>query len=154
SDKGIYTATSTNGHYLGEQAASHTVASGLDRLIISLDGTTQDTYQSYRVGGTLEKVLAGTRNVLAARKAMRSRTPHISFQFLVVRQNEHQIPEVYRLARELGVDQVALKTAQICDFENGSDLIPVQDRYSRYRKNADGTYSIKNSLDDHCWKMW
>ncbi len=154
SDKGIYTATSTNGHYLGEQAASHTVASGLDRLIISLDGTTQDTYQSYRVGGTLEKVLAGTRNVLAARKAMRSRTPHVIFQFLVVRQNEHQIPEVYRLARELGVDQVVLKTAQIYDFENGSDLIPVQDRYSRYRKNADGTYSIKNSLDDHCWKMW
>lgn len=154
SAKGIYTATSTNAHYLGEQSAHNTVASGLDRLIISLDGTTQPAYESYRIGGMLEKVVAGTRNVVAAKKALRSATPHVIFQFLVVRHNEHQIPEVHRLARELGVNQVVLKTAQIYDFKNGSDLMPLQDRYARYRKNADGTYSIKNKLDDHCWKMW
>ena len=52
-DKGIYTATSTNAHYLGDDNARRTVDSGLDRLIISLDGTTQDVYQQYRVGGKL-----------------------------------------------------------------------------------------------------
>ena len=56
-DKGIYTATSTNAHYLTDEKAKATVESGLDRLIISIDGTTQDVYQSYRVGGKLEKVL-------------------------------------------------------------------------------------------------
>ncbi len=44
--------------------------------------------------------------------------------------------------------------AQIYDFENGSDLIPTQDKYSRYKLNASGKYSIKNSLDNNCWKMW
>jgi radical SAM protein with 4Fe4S-binding SPASM domain len=71
-----------------------------------------------------------------------------------VRANEHQIPEVYRLAKSTGVDEVRLKTAQIYDYERGSDLIPLQDQYSRYRKNNDGTYSLKHVLSNHCWKMW
>lgn len=154
SEQKIYTATSTNAHYLNDAQAELTIRSGLSRLIISIDGTTQDTYQSYRVGGSLEKVIAGTQNILAWKKKLRSATPHVIFQFLVVKPNEHQIPEVLQLAKTLGVDEVKLKTAQIYDYANGSPLIPTQDRYSRYRKNADGTYRIKNQFDNHCWKMW
>ncbi len=152
--KNIYTATSTNAHYLKDENARLTVESGLDRLIISIDGTTQDTYQSYRVGGSLERVIEGARNIIAWKKKLKSKTPHVMFQFLVVKPNEHQIPEVYTLAKQIGVDQVVLKTAQIYDYANGSDLIPEQDQYSRYRKMNDGSYTIKNSLDNHCWKMW
>lgn len=154
SSKGIYTATSTNAHYLKDEIAQQTVASGLDRLIISIDGTTQHTYESYRVGGALEKVIEGTQNVLEWKKRMRSKTPHVVFQFLVVGPNEHQIPEVYTLAKKLKVDQVVLKTAQIYDYKHGSEFIPKQEKYSRYRKNSDGNYTIKNSHADHCWKMW
>ena len=63
SEKKIYTATSTNGHYLDDEAARQTVLSGLDRLIISIDGTTQETYASYRSPGvrpTLPKVNSTT----------------------------------------------------------------------------------------------
>lgn len=154
SERGIYTATSTNAHYLTEESAHRTVSSSLDRLIISIDGTTQETYQSYRIGGTLEKVIQGAKNIVSAKKRLRSRTPHVVFQFLVVGPNEHQIAEVNNLAREIGVDQVVLKTAQIYNFENGSPLIPTDDRYSRYKKNPDSTWSVKNSFDDHCWRMW
>src|SRR5688572_8733589 len=152
--KNIYTATSTNAHFLKDEHAKATVESSLDRLIISIDGTTQDTYQSYRVGGSLEKVIEGTQNILYWKKKLKSKTPHVVFQFLVVKPNEHQIPEVYKLAARLGVDQVGLKTAQIYDYENGSDLIPEQDAYSRYQKNGEGIYSIKNKMDNQCWKMW
>lgn len=154
SQRGIYTATSTNGHFLKDEAAKATIQSGLDRLIISIDGTTQETYQSYRVGGSLEKVLEGTRNIIKWKRILRSLSPHIVFQFLVVKPNEHQINEVYRLAEELGVDQVVLKTAQIYDYENGSDLIPSIEKYSRYKRNNDSSYSIKNELHNNCWKMW
>lgn len=152
--KGIYTATSTNAHYLTTEAARGTIQSGLDRLIISIDGTTQSAYESYRVGGSLAKVVEGTKNIISERKRLKSKTPHVIFQFLVVGPNEHQIPDIKRMAAELGVDQVVLKTAQIYAFGNGSPLIPRQDRYSRYRKNPDGSYSVKNSLDDRCWRMW
>lgn len=154
SSKGVYTSTSTNAHFLSREVAHRTVTSGLDRLIISIDGTTQEAYESYRIGGALNKVLESTRNIVAAKKELGSRTPHVVFQFLVTGRNEHQIPDVYKLASAFGVDQIVLKTAQIYDHENGSPLIPKQSRYSRYRQNADGKWSIKNSLADHCWKMW
>jgi radical SAM protein with 4Fe4S-binding SPASM domain len=154
SRKKIYTATSTNAHYLTDENARKTVESGLDRLIISIDGTTQDVYQQYRVGGNLQKVLEGTQNIVKWKKALKSDTPHVIFQFLVVKPNEHQIEEAKALAKTLGIDSIGFKTAQIYDYENGSELIPTIDRYSRYRKQENGTFSIKNALVNHCWKMW
>ena len=154
SAKKIYTATSTNAHFLKDKVARDTVESGLDRLIISIDGTMQETYESYRIGGSLQKVIEATENMMAWKRKLNSITPHVVLQFLVVGPNEHQIPELYQLAKKLQVDQVVLKTAQIYDYRNGSELIPKQEKYSRYRRNADGTYQLKNELADHCWKMW
>lgn len=153
-DKGIYTITSTNGHFLNDKNAKKTIESGLDRMIISVDGTTQDTYVNYRKEGNLETVLQGARNVVKWKKKLKSRTPHLIFQFLVVRPNEHQIPEIYKLAEEIGIDEVKLKTAQVYDYKNGNPLIPTIDKYARYKKQADGTYKIKNKLLNHCWKLW
>lgn len=152
--KKIYTATSTNAHYLTDENARKTIESGLDRLIISIDGTTQDVYQQYRVGGKLDKVLEGTKNIVRWKKELKSKTPYIIFQFLVVKPNEHQIEEIKELAKEIGVDGVRFKTAQIYDYEKGHELIPTIDKYSRYQRQSDGTYKIKNALDNHCWKLW
>lgn len=152
--KKIYTATSTNAHYLNEKNAEATVRSGLKRLIISIDGSSQDTYEQYRIGGSLDKVLEGAANVVKWKKKLNSSTPHIIFQCLVVKHNENQTEEIKKIAYQTGANEVRFKTAQVYDFKNGNDLIPEKEKYSRYKKNSDGTYSIKNNLDDHCWKMW
>ncbi len=153
--KGIYTATSTNAHYLTDDKARQTVESGLDRLIISVDGTTQDVYQQYRVGGKLDKVLEGARNIVKWKKELNSKTPFVFFQFLVVKPNEHQIEAIKKLGEEIGVDQVRYKTAQVYDFENDpNQLIPTIDKYSRYRKGKDGILKSKSGLMNHCWKLW
>lgn len=153
-EKGIYTITSTNGHFLNDKNAKATIESGLDRMIISVDGTTQEVYENYRKAGKLESVLQGARNVVKWKKELKSATPHIIFQFLVVKPNEHQIPEIYKLAEEIGVDEVKLKTAQVYDYENGNDLIPTIGKYARYEETADGTWRVKNELLNHCWKLW
>jgi radical SAM protein with 4Fe4S-binding SPASM domain len=153
SGKNIYTATSTNAHYLDDANARRTIESGLDRLIISIDGTTQETYEQYRIGGSLQKVLDGASNVVRWKKELKSKTPHIIFQFLVVRHNEHQIGEIKSLATKIGVNEVAFKTAQVYTFENGNNLIPQNEKYSRY-KNRNGKWNLKNALLNHCWKMW
>lgn len=155
SSKKIYTATSTNAHYLTDANAKKTVESGLDRLIISIDGTMQETYQQYRVGGQLNKVLEGARNIVKWKKELRSKTPFIIFQFLVVRHNEHQIQEVKALAKEIGVDDVWLKTAQVYDYENDPNaLIPTNNKYSRYKKGKDGKMQFKGNNQNHCWRLW
>lgn len=154
SSRKIYTATSTNAHFLTDEVARKTVESGLDRLIVSIDGTTQEVYQQYRVGGKIDKVIEGTKNVLRWKKELRSKTPHVIFQFLVVKPNEHQIGDIKQIAEEIGVDELKFKTAQVYNYESGSDLIPTINKYSRYKKNDSGNYSIKNGLSDECWKMW
>lgn len=154
SRKKIYTITSTNAHFIDDKTAKATVESGLDRLIISLDGTTQEVYQNYRVNGKIEKVLAGTELLVKWKKKLKSHKPYLIFQFLVVKPNEHQIDDVKELAISMGVDEVKFKSAQIYDYKNGSDLIPDNEKYSRYRKKQDGTFEIKNKLNNYCWKMW
>ncbi len=153
-DKGIYTITSTNGHFLNNENARKTIASGLDRMIISVDGTTQETYENYRIGGKLDVVLQGARNMVAMKKEMKSKTPHLIFQFLVVKPNEHQIEDIYQLAEEIGIDEVKLKTAQVYDYEDGNELIPTIEKYSRYAQQKNGQYKIKNKLSNECWKLW
>ena len=154
SKKNIFTSTSTNAHYLNDEQARQTVESGLDRLIVSIDGVSQNTYEQYRIGGQLSKVVEGTKNVIAWKRKLKSRTPHVVFQFLVVRANEHDIPRLHQLAKEMGVDEVKLKTAQIYDYENGSPLIPENPKYSRYEKTENGLFKAKNPLLNQCWKMW
>ena len=154
SQKKIYTATSTNAHYLTDAVAKKTVESGLDRLIISIDGTTQEVYQQYRVGGNLEKVLEGAKNIMKWKRELKSKTPFVFFQFLVVKPNEHQIEDIKRLAKEVGVDEVRFKTAQVYEYETDpNNLIPTTDKYSRYKKNINGTYIAKNKLANRCWKL-
>jgi radical SAM protein with 4Fe4S-binding SPASM domain len=155
SQRGIYTATSTNAHYLNSENARKTVESGLDRLIISIDGTTQDVYQQYRVGGNLEKVMQGAREIVKWKKTLGSRKPFVIFQFLVVKPNEHQIDEVRQLGRQIGVDAVWFKTAQVYDYENDpNQLITTIGKYSRYKTGKDGKPVPKNKMSNHCWKLW
>jgi len=152
--RNIYTATSTNAHFITESKAEEIVTSGLDRLIISIDGLTQATYEQYRRQGKLEKVIEGTKHMITAKQKLKSKTPHIIFQFLVVKPNEHEIDDVFKLGKELGVDEVRLKTAQLYDYKNGNPLMPTNEKYSRYKKMKDGTYKSKYILSNHCWRMW
>ncbi|MHB1277126.1 MAG: SPASM domain-containing protein [Bacteroidia bacterium] len=153
SDRGIYTATSTNAHYLNAENAKKTIESGLNRLLISIDGVDQDAYGKYRIGGSLQKVLDGTRNLIEARKQSGKKGLQIIWQFIVFAHNEHQLPEIRTLAREYGVDELAIKTAQIYDFAEGSDLLPQNEKFRRYTEMSAG-FVIKNELLDHCWRMW
>jgi radical SAM protein with 4Fe4S-binding SPASM domain len=151
--KNIYTATSSNAHYFTDEMAKATVQSGLDRLIISIDGTTQETYGKYRVGGNIEKVIAGTRNLLKWKQELGLKTPHIIWQFIAFKHNEHQLPEIKKLAKEIGVNELGIKTAQIYDYQTSETFIPDNESLSRYTKTETG-YQPKNKLLNDCWKMW
>ena len=150
----LYTITSTNAHYLTTENARQTVLSKLDKLIISVDGITQEVYEQYRIGGKLDKVIEGTQEILRQKRILKSNTPHVVWQFVVFKPNQQQIEAVKKLGKEIGVDEVKIKTAQIYDFENGHDLIPEIEAYSRYRKNPEGDFEIKNKLLNQCWRMW
>ncbi len=152
--RGLFVGTSTNAHFLTPQAAQATVQSGLQHLVVSVDGATQASYSQYRKEGELATVLEGIRNLVAAKRAAGASTPFVELQFIVFRHNEHEIGAMRALARELGVDKLALKTAQIYDTDGpGAELIPTQARYRRYTLTAAG-FRLKAGTLNHCWKLW
>jgi MoaA/NifB/PqqE/SkfB family radical SAM enzyme len=110
-ERRIKLISSTNGHLLAQgDHADRLVRSGLDTLIVALDGITQETYERYRQGGRLAHVLQGIRTLVDRKRALNSNTPLINLRFLVMRHNEHEIPELLELAKSLGVDALTFNT--------------------------------------------
>lgn len=106
--KRISTAISSNLNILPREGAEALVLSGLDDLIVSCDGLSQETYQKYRVGGVLEKLLTNLNAIKEAKKRLGRSNPNIEFQFLVFRHNEHEAERVHEFAMRHGANTVRL----------------------------------------------
>lgn len=136
----IYTIVSTNAQALTPLLAQQLTQAGLNRIIVSIDGFSQESYEQYRVGGSLHKALEGLQFL---RDAQRGHQPWIELQVLRLKSNEHEWAYVRRHYRAMGANQLTFKTAQFIDFENGNDLMPSDPRYSRYELQSDGHYHLK-----------
>ncbi len=147
----IHTTVSTNGHFLSEENADKLAASGLNNLIVSLDGLDSESYSAYRVKGNMDIVKQGIRNVTEAKKRHSSGLK-LTIQVLVNKNNEHQIRQLKHYAREMKAS-LRLKSMQINDDTAFEKWLPSDRRYSRY-KLKDGHYIIKNTLPDRCSRLW
>lgn len=151
--KKIYTCTSTNGHYITNANAQKIIESGLNRIIISVDGITQDTYEKYRQGGELEKVITGIKILSELKRKYQTKNPQIIIQFLVFRFNEHQIKDIKSLGKNIGANKVEIKTAQIDPSYNNLNLLPQNRKYSRYTY-TNNQINIKSHLKNRCFRIW
>ena len=158
---GLYTIVSTNAQAITPAMAERLVCSGLDRMIISLDGLSEESYNAYRVGGVLEKVRNALRFLHNAKQRMNTRTPVIEWQCLRLRTNEHEWAKMRRVYRRWGADRLVFKTVQLYDYIDGNPLMPTDTRYSRYALGKDGRYHLKQPLlrrlwhiSTPCYRLW
>lgn len=149
----IYTVISTNAHYLDKERCEQICASGLGKLIISLDGITPETYKKYRIGGELDTVIRGIKEIVRIRRQMK-KGPALVLQFLVMQHNQHERGKVKALAQEWGVDEVQFKTVQVYGSDDPNQLVPEDVALSRYSRDEDGKLIPGRSLENHCWKLW
>ncbi|MBR1929059.1 MAG: radical SAM protein [Paludibacteraceae bacterium] len=150
---GIYTILSTNAQLLTSEMARQLINSGLDKIIVSIDGFTQETYQQYRIGGSLEKALAGLKFLRAAKETNRSDI-EIELQCLRLKSNEGQWAWLKQNYKSLGADTLTLKTAQFNNFRHGNRLMPTESKYSRYRRGKNGIYERKKPYHNFCYRLW
>ena len=153
-NRGLYTITSTNGHNLTGEVPMKLVKSGLDRIIISVDGTDPETYTKYRRGGNFATVIDGIKTLSDARAIAGKNNPLIIIQFLVFKHNEHQVEQILKLGREWGADKVHIKSAQIEYFEDGKDWLPDEKNYKRYAETSDGALILKKNPQNRCRRIW
>lgn len=154
--KHIMVHSSTNGNVqFGEERAAQLVESGLDSLVFGVDGATQQSYSAYRKDGDLDVVLENIRTIVRAKKKKRSEKPRLNLRFVVMKDNEHEIPAMRELARQLEVDFFTLKTVDMPpSLGQGLDgeYAPGEEKYQRYEYRAGG-FERKNQ---HfvCMRPW
>ncbi len=153
---GIWTYASTNGHFLDDPA--ELVRTGLGTLLISVDGASAETYQTYRRSGDFQLVLDNMRRLVTAKRELGSATPVIHLQFIIMKHNEHELGEITRLAREIGVDRLTLKTVQIYSEEDIESWLPRDAARSRYRVMEDdggrAHFTMKHGYPNRCLSLW
>lgn len=134
-DQGLAVHTSTNGHFFNtRERARGLIQSGLDSLIVAVDGLDQPTYERYRQGGRLELVIKSIENLVAERSALGVKHPLITLRFIVMKHNEHQVGRVREFAQRLGVDVLTFRSAvvQRGEFNIEDELTPAAQEFQQY----------------------
>lgn len=153
-EKGVMAMTSTNGHFIRtDETAEAIVKSGLDQIIFSMDGTNQETYEKYRVGGNYNLVLETLERLSNARKKRNSRTPLIELQFIVFKHNQQEIDDLIALAEKFNIDRIAFKTAQVYSEDQAKAFLPDDDSMRRYEVEGD-TFRMKGKIENWCKRLW
>lgn len=143
---GVGTYISSNFNRLTEQQAREIIASKLDLLTVCVDGAEQNTYEVFRKGGKLSKVLQNVETFMRVRREMKSATPHVEMQFLVTPQTEDDIARVKRLAAQLGVDSFKAKPVYPIMVERkGEYVLPEGEEFYPVKRRA------KRKT---CWWLW
>lgn len=153
--------SSTNGHVFATgDHAERLVDSGIDYIIVAVDGVTQETYEQYRQRGDLATVKAGIERIVEARRALHSSTPLIDLRFVVMKHNEHQIPQLNELCRSVGVDALTLRT--LCTYDDGeycvtevdgSAFVPENPAYQPFTLDPQSQSRVRRMVNP-CKVLW
>jgi len=145
----MYVVLSTNAQIIDEKRAEELVLSGLSKIIVSMDGITNSSYQKYRVGGQLTKVKDAIVLLNKAKQQYRKNKLRIVAQFLVNRYNEHEISEFLQWAKNNKV-KPTLKSMQLySDFT----FLPQNEKFRRY-SFVNNNWVLKRSKKNRCFRIW
>lgn len=149
-NKGLYTMCSTNASLVIDPRA--VIESGLNKLIVSMDGISEISYNAYRINGDYNLVLNNLRALVEAKRSLGKTYPKIIWQFIVMRHNEHEIEAVKLTAKEIGVDKLEFKTVQIYNNED-IGFLPSDHLLSRYQANGK-SFELRTKLLNRCRRLW
>jgi len=149
-EKNIRTRISSNLNF--DFSVEELVDSGLDELIVSCDGASEETYRKYRVGGSFSKVMEKIREIQEYKRKNKRKNPRIVWQFLVMSHNEHEIKKAKKMAKELGVRlrilpiRAGLGYDIINDHRGNKYINWIAKKITRYKKDGSRKFKIKSCL--------
>jgi radical SAM protein with 4Fe4S-binding SPASM domain len=146
--KKIMVCMNTNMLALEPEVAKKLIDARLDYMIISLNGATADVYSKYQ--GTkkdFEKVLENLKMLIKMRD--KKEHPFVDIQFVVMRENEHQIEDMKKLVKEIGADKLSLKKFIYKPTDENLDeikkLMPQNKQFAHFATENSPCYRAFNS---------
>lgn len=156
--KRIFIRISTNGHFFNdEKNIKRLVQSNMDHLIIALDGASQETFSKYRKNGNFNLVLNNIKKLIEEKRKIRKKTPFIEILFVVMKHNEHEVPLMRKIAKEIGADHLCIKSANLGheippDIEEAKSYLPETKEFQRYNLKDDKL--VKKTKAKSCVRLW
>ncbi len=115
--------TTTNGTLLTQEVCDHIVESGLDLMKISIDAATPETYQKNRGVDKFFQIADGIRALTEARKRLDSIKPFIRFNYVMSKDNFHEMAATIELARKLGISAIYFQPLDLTGIEERQELL-------------------------------
>ncbi len=151
----MFVSLSSNAQMIDSSMAEQLIQSGIQKLIVSLDGTDQATYETYRTNGDIQQVFKALNHLVQAQQKLKINTPVIEVQMLIFRYNEHQIAELKNAAkaidRKIGL---VYKAPQFYSEEKATLWMPESKRYQRYKRMEDNTVKPVRKTPRFCVRLW
>lgn len=141
---GLVTVISSNAQMIDEKMAINIVLSGLDMLIVSMDGASQDTYEKYRKLGDFNKLQTAMSALNDSKIQLNSNISLIA-QCLVTKDTEPEIEKLKNWSAENGFTFI-IKSMQIYNTENSQNFLPINKKYNRY--------ASQNKRAKSCIRLW
>lgn len=151
--KNIFVESCTNGNLVDGKKL---VDSGIDEISFQIGGTTQETHQIYRVGGNLEKTINNIKDAVRRKKETGAKT-NIVLGFIVMKHNEHQVNDFWKLSKELGVDRGEIVNPCVNTYQEGKKFLTQNRKYWIYNKELFEKKEILKPLKvphNSCWWVW
>ena len=161
---GIYVATSTNGDFVDPDKL---VDCGIDMVYFQIGGMTESTHQVYRINSELARVIPNLEATIAAKRAkygnklsadqFREAAPKIVLGLIVMKHNEHEIPEFLAWSDRIGADQSNIVSPVVRSIEQGKTYLPDDDKFWLYDRelfNKNGTLVPKPAHQNDCTLIW
>lgn len=115
--KNIYVMMSTNATAMTQAYNKRLLDSGIDYIMVAIDGGSKETYQKYRRGGDYYKVIANVKDFLCQREKCKNNKPFMEWQYIVFRHNQHEIHDTEIMAYEMGINKFTPLPAYVEDEE-------------------------------------
>ena len=148
----IHAKLDTNFNICDDKRAENLINSGLDKIILSIDGASQQTYEKYRRGGDFERVLKNVQLLVKKREESNGKKPEIEWQFLVFRHNEHEIEKAKEMAHNMGVDDINFTPPYVGSIEWLASIEPFRSKY--YEISGEKMEFKKSGREEICNWLW
>lgn len=151
--KDIYVETCTDGDFVDAHGILY---SDINQISFQIGGMTSETHGTYRVNSDLPRVLENLEALLEERENHPDSNVQIEVGFIVMKHNEHEVPEFLKWAKEIGVDKASVVDPGVKTMAEGEQFLTKDKRYWRYDENAYKEGFLKPKVQPHneCTWIW
>jgi len=132
-NENISVGITSNLNTVDEEMIEKIILSGLEHLIVSIDGIDQESYEKYQVGGDFNKVISNLRTFQNIKKRMKKKLPILDWQFLIMKHNARMRMQAKVMAQELGMGiRYSCIGIDLQDKSQREEWLPENEALSQY----------------------